>query len=145
MDSCLYGSLFVYLGMKVKDLILELQNLNPESEITFGCHIDTGRDTTVCDEGEIEIIEDEDDSTVEILINGEETDYQKKLGEGWFPPFQFVSLGMNMKENHLRIAKELLETRFNVKITSIEFEDGSGDKFIVTTANNPTKRQFVKL
>ena len=61
--------------MKVKDLILELQNLNPESEITFGCHIDTGRDTTVCDEGEIEIIEDEDDSTVEILINGEETDY----------------------------------------------------------------------
>lgn len=52
---------------------------------------------------------------------------------------------MIMKENHLRIAKELLETRFHVKITSIEFEDGSGSKFIVTTANNPTKRQFVKL
>ena len=52
---------------------------------------------------------------------------------------------MNMKENHLRIAKELLEARFNVKIISIEFEDGSGNKFIVTTANNPTKRQFVVL
>ena len=46
---------------------------------------------------------------------------------------------------HLRIAKELLETRFHVKITSIEFEDGTGSKFIVTTANNPGKRQFVKL
>jgi hypothetical protein len=50
-----------------------------------------------------------------------------------------------MKENHLRIAKELLEARFNVKITSIEFEDGSGCKFIITTASNPIKRQFVVL
>ena len=69
----------------------------------------------------------------------------KKSTKGWDFKDKFIYLGMNMKENHLRIAKELLETRFNIKITSIEFEDGSGSKFIVTTANNPTKRQFVKL
>jgi hypothetical protein len=52
---------------------------------------------------------------------------------------------MVTRDNHLRIAKELLEARYNVKIISIEFEDGSGSKFIITTSSNPAKRQFVVL
>lgn len=50
-----------------------------------------------------------------------------------------------MKDNHLRIAKELIETRYGVKVTSIDFEDGSGKKFIVTTTSRPLKKQFVIL
>jgi len=60
-------------SMKVKDLILELQKLYPESKITFECNVDTGRYTAVSDEGEIEIIDN--GSTVNIIISGEETEY----------------------------------------------------------------------
>ena len=50
-----------------------------------------------------------------------------------------------MKENHLRIAKMLIELRFKVEVISIEFEDGAGNKFLVTTKSNPLKKQFIVL
>ena len=50
-----------------------------------------------------------------------------------------------LERSHLEIAKELIELKFNVKVITIDFEDGSGKKFIVTTTNNPLKKQFVKL
>jgi hypothetical protein len=50
-----------------------------------------------------------------------------------------------MKDNHLRIAKELIEVRYGVKVTSIDFEDGSGSKFIITTTSKPFKKQFIVL
>ena len=50
---------------------------------------------------------------------------------------KFVSLGM--KENHLRIAKKLIEVMYNVNIASINFEDGSGSTFVVTLANGENK------
>ena len=45
----------------------------------------------------------------------------------------------------LDIARQLIELKYKVKINTIDFEDGSGYKFIVTTTNNPLKKQFVKL
>lgn len=45
----------------------------------------------------------------------------------------------------LDIARQLIELKWNVRLTSIEFEDGSGSKFIVTTTTNPAKKQFIKL
>jgi len=50
-----------------------------------------------------------------------------------------------MQQAHLELAKELIELKFKVKLISIEFEDGSGKKFIVTTTTNPLKKQFVIL
>ena len=45
----------------------------------------------------------------------------------------------------LDIARQLIELKWNVRLTSIEFEDGSGLKYIVTTTANPAKKQFIKL
>ena len=45
----------------------------------------------------------------------------------------------------LRIAKELIELKFKVKVLDIQPEDGSGCKFIVTTSDNPLKKKFVHL
>ena len=50
-----------------------------------------------------------------------------------------------MKEAHLKLAKELIELKFKIEVLSIDFEDGSGLKFIVTTKSNPLKKQFVRL
>ena len=50
-----------------------------------------------------------------------------------------------LERSHLEIAKELIELKFNVKVITIEFEDGSGKKFNVTTTSNPLKKQFVIL
>jgi hypothetical protein len=50
-----------------------------------------------------------------------------------------------LERSHLEIAKELIELKFNVKVITIEFEDGSGKKFNVTTTTNPLKKQFVIL
>ena len=50
-----------------------------------------------------------------------------------------------LERAHLELAKELIELKFKVKLISIDFEDGSGKKFIVTTVNNPLKNQFVRL
>jgi hypothetical protein len=50
-----------------------------------------------------------------------------------------------MKEAHLELAKELIELKFKVKVITIDFEDGSGKKFIVTTNINPLKKRFVRL
>ena len=50
-----------------------------------------------------------------------------------------------MEQSHLAIAKELIELKWNVKVITIEFEDGSGRKFIVTDDINPAKKQFVML
>ena len=54
-------------------------------------------------------------------------------------------LNITMVRSHLDLAKELIELKFKVKIISIDFEDGSGKKFIVTTTDNPLKKRFVKL
>ena len=54
-------------------------------------------------------------------------------------------LNLTMTCSHLDIAKELIELKFKVQVASIEFEDGSGKKFIVTTKSNPLRKQFVKL
>ena len=45
----------------------------------------------------------------------------------------------------LDIAKELIELKWNVKLIDIQFEDGSGKRFIVTTTTNPAKKQFLRL
>lgn len=50
-----------------------------------------------------------------------------------------------MQKAHLQLAKELIELKFKVQVTSIEFEDGSGKNFIVTTKSNPLQKQFIKL
>jgi hypothetical protein len=50
-----------------------------------------------------------------------------------------------MQNQHLRIAKELIELKYNVKVINIEFEDGSGNKFIVTESSNPAKKRFIVL
>jgi hypothetical protein len=50
-----------------------------------------------------------------------------------------------MEQSHLAIAKELIELKWNVKVVTIEFEDGSGRKFIVTDNTNPAKKRFVML
>ena len=50
-----------------------------------------------------------------------------------------------MQNQHLRIAKELIELKYNVKVINIEFEDGSGNKFIVTETSNPLKKRFIVL
>ncbi len=53
---------------------------------------------------------------------------------------------MTVKEHyHLQIAKQLIELKFKVAVATIEFEDGSGYKFIVTTKDAPTLKQFVRL
>ncbi len=54
-------------------------------------------------------------------------------------------LNITMVRSHLDLAKELIELKYKVNITSIDFEDGSGKKFIVTTKSNPLKKQFVRL
>ena len=55
-------------------------------------------------------------------------------------------LQLSLQErSHLRLAKELIELKFKVQIATIDFEDGSGSKFIVTTKQAPTLKQFVRL
>ena len=44
----------------------------------------------------------------------------------------------------LDIAKELIELKYKVSVTDIQFEDGSGKKFIITTSSNPLKKQYIK-
>lgn len=45
----------------------------------------------------------------------------------------------------LDIAKELIELKYKVAVTDIQSEDGSGRSFIVSTTNNPLKKQHVRL
>ncbi len=50
-----------------------------------------------------------------------------------------------LERSHLDLAKELIELKFKVKVNTIDFEDGSGKKFIVTTTDNPLRKRFIKL
>lgn len=50
-----------------------------------------------------------------------------------------------MEKAHLDLAKELIELKFNVKLIHIEFEDGSGKRFIVTDTTNPLGKRFIRL
>lgn len=52
---------------------------------------------------------------------------------------------MSLSQAHLELAKELIWLKFRIEVITIEFEDGSGKNFIVTTKCNPLKKQFVKL
>jgi hypothetical protein len=45
---------------------------------------------------------------------------------------------------HLDITRQLIELKYNVRITSIEFEDGSGTSFNITTTGWEPK-QHVRL
>ncbi len=45
----------------------------------------------------------------------------------------------------LDTAKELIELKYQVKIINIQFEDGSGRRYIITTTSNPLKKQYVRL
>jgi hypothetical protein len=54
-------------------------------------------------------------------------------------------LNLTMLRSHLDLAKELIELKFKVKVETIDFEDGSGKKFIVTTTDNPLRKRFIKL
>jgi hypothetical protein len=47
--------------------------------------------------------------------------------------------------SYLDIAKQLIECKFKVKVNTIDFEDGSGKKFIVTTTTQPLRKQFIHL
>jgi hypothetical protein len=51
----------------------------------------------------------------------------------------------SMEQSLLRIAKKCIELEYQVEIISIDFEDGSGNKFIVVTKSNPLKKQFITL
>lgn len=44
-----------------------------------------------------------------------------------------MSIAKQMQMAHLDIARQLIEMKHNVKVTSIEFEDGSGKSFNITT------------
>jgi hypothetical protein len=50
-----------------------------------------------------------------------------------------------MNKAHLELAKQLIELKYNVKVETIEFEDGSGKSFNVTTTINPLKKRHVRL
>ena len=50
-----------------------------------------------------------------------------------------------MEKSLLNIAKQLIEIKFQVEVDSIEFEDGSGSKFIVVTKSDPNSKKFVDL
>ena len=79
------------------------------------------------------------------------------MGGGWKLPLLFVYLGMekqikvleivlSLREAALlEIAKELIELKYQVTVTDIQFEDGSGRRYIITTANNPLKKQYIRL
>ena len=68
--------------------------------------------------------------------------------DGCYYPYYFKVITPKvdiMEQSHLAIAKELIELKWNVKVITIEFEDGSGRKFIVTDDSNPAKKRFVML
>jgi len=50
-----------------------------------------------------------------------------------------------MIKSHLAIAQQLIELKYNVVVISIEFEDGSGRSFNITTKSNPLKKQHVRV
>ena len=50
-----------------------------------------------------------------------------------------------MQATHLRLAKELIELRYLIKVDSIRFEDGSGSKFLVTSAEGSKAERFIQL
>jgi len=45
--------------MLVKELIQELQKINPEQEMVFHCDIETGRSLSICKEGDYDIHEED--------------------------------------------------------------------------------------
>ena len=68
--------------------------------------------------------------------------------DGSYYPYYFKVITPKvdiMEQSHLAIAKELIELKWNVKVITIEFEDGSGKKFIVTDDSDPAKKRFVML
>jgi hypothetical protein len=53
-----------------------------------------------------------------------------------------------MKEAHLQLAKQLIELkhlREGIKVTSIDFEDGSGRTFIFSTTIDLNHKMFIRL
>lgn len=70
-------------------------------------------------------------------------------GQYWPENFEVLeSIPYNkstMEQAHLAIAKELIELKWNIKVTSIMFEDGSGRKFIITDDSNPIKQRYICL
>jgi len=50
-----------------------------------------------------------------------------------------------MKQSHLRLAKELIEIKTKSKVSTIDFEDGSGSTFNYTTVDSPRENKFIRL
>ena len=60
--------------MLVKDLIKQLEQFNPDSETVFLCSTESGRSTSICTEGTLDLFPYH--GKVVLHIDGEETDYQ---------------------------------------------------------------------
>ena len=50
-----------------------------------------------------------------------------------------------MNKAHLELTKQLIELKYNVKVETIEFEDGSSKSINVTTTINPLKKRHLRL
>ena len=49
----------------------------------------------------------------------------------------------SLEKSCLALAKELIELKYRIRVTKIEFEDGSGRNFIVSSGHN--RKQFIRL
>jgi len=49
----------------------------------------------------------------------------------------------SLEKSCLALAKELIELKYKIRVTKIEFEDGSGRNFIVSSSHN--RRQFIRI
>lgn len=67
--------------MKIKDLIKDLQKLDPNGDLVFSCSIEHGMSVSICErEAELDITtlqeaESKRDPVYEISIEGEETSF----------------------------------------------------------------------
>lgn len=50
---------------------------------------------------------------------------------------------LSLERSCLALAKELIELKYRIRVTKIEFKDGSGRNFIVSSGHN--RRQFIRL
>ena len=50
---------------------------------------------------------------------------------------------LSLERSCLALAKELIELKYRIRVTKIQFEDGSGRNFIVSSGHN--RRQFIRL
>ena len=62
--------------MTIKNLIQQLSQFPPSTQIKFSCNIESGRSLSICNEGNLLIENDEEeDGVVVVNIWGEESDW----------------------------------------------------------------------